>query len=456
MSVGTWAALLTGSSLALTMVVAVPAPTSSSSAPTRPSAASSAPVPQETWGPPHRFESNPVGQSLAVDGRGATTVVWGSQLAWPEPVKAARRTAGGRWREPITLGVGHSPVITADAAGNLLAAWCRDRPGRTTGVWAAWRPAGGRWTPPVGLSQDVAAPGYPDGEGLYGARNLDAALGPDGTAAVTWEWGGWERDVPFRVQAVVRPAGGTWGEVDSWAPAAGSGDARVAVAGDGAAWLAYEQSTASGPLRVHVRSRDAGGDWGRPKRVDAGSLGDLTVTDRGDVVVVVKDGGRVQAVVRSATARGWTAPVAATPPGLRVRIWSVGLDRSGAALVTYLQGRRRVEAVRRRADGRWSRPRTLASVRSRLSGVDSAVGERGGMYAAWDDSYGLWGRYRPAGGGWHPVTMAQADTGQVDVLEDVQMAVTPRGDVVLLWAQEARPLRARVLGAPGAGDAPSP
>ena len=60
-------------------------------------------------------------------------------------------------------------------------------------------------------------------------------------------------------------------------------------------------------------------------------------------------------------------------------------------------------------------------------------------------STGVWGAYRPSGGDWHPATAALPDTGGVDVLESTASQVAPNGDAVLLWDQEARALKVRVL-----------
>ena len=76
--------------------------------------------------------------------------------------------------------------------------------------------------------------------------------------------------------------------------------------------------------------------------------------------------------------------------------------------------------------------------------VFTAVDARGDMFAGWSDHYGIWSRYRPTGKGWRAETTAQRGGG-VEVLEGVRSQVLPGGDVVLLWAQEGKPLRARVL-----------
>lgn len=443
MSARSMALLVTASTMVVTAPLWVPASSTGAEA------GRAAVGAKDTWGLVHRFEQDPQGQSMVVDSRGVTTVVWGSQQRWPEPVKVAQRTAAGHWRAPVSLGTGYWPVVAADPAGNLVVAYCRDRKNLTTGVWAVRKRVGRPWTRPVHLSRDVAAPGYPDGGSVFGAWNLDVAARPGGAAIVTWTWGNWEREVPFRVQAAYRPSGGPWAPMDPLTPAvvrAGvqAGDAHVALAPDGTAWVAYRREPASGPTRILVRSHPVAGEWRPATRVGTGGVGDLKVTARGDVVVVFARGGRVRVTVRPAATAAWKTPVAVTPATVHVRTWSVAMNRAGAAVVAYL-ARHRVHVTRRTAGGTWTHPKILAEPGFGLSGVTSAVNARGDMFVGWDNSYGIWGRSRTAGEAWHAATTAQPDRGQADVLEDVQAKVAPRGNVVLLWAQEERALRARVL-----------
>jgi hypothetical protein len=401
----------------------------------------------DTWGPIHRFEPDPVGQSLVVGSRDVATVVWGSQKSWPEPVKAARRTAAGRWLGPVTLGVGYDPVVATDAAGNLTVAWCRDRKGFTTGVWAARKPVGRPWSRPVHLSQDKVAPAYPDGGSVYGATNLDVAMGHGGAALVTWEWGNWERGVPFRIQAAYRQAQGRWGRMQGLTPHGEATNAHVAFALNGTAWVAFDRNPAAGPDRVVVRSRSTAGTWSPPKRIGVGRLGDLGATRRGELLVVFVGGARIRAALGSVATGAWKAPIAVTPARTHVHVWSVAMNGSGAALVAYVPSHHRVDVVRRPVGGPWTKPARVAEPSVRLSAVFAAIGPLGDMFVGWHNDYGMWGSYRAAGRGWRPPTTAQRDHGQADVLEAVQPQIGHSGDVILLWAQEERPLRARVLNA---------
>lgn len=440
MSVRSCAVLVSASALVVTGQVLVSAPAAATAAPATSAAAG------DVWGPIHAFEQSPVGQSVAVDGHNVTTAVWGSQKGWPEPVKVARRTAAGRWSAPVRLGIGYDPVVGVDAAGNLTVAWSRDRQGFTTGVWASRKPVGQPWTRPVRLSADVAVAGYPDGETRYGATDLDVAVHPGGATLVTWQWGSAERHVPFRIQAAYRPVRGPWGPVHALTPAAGAHSPHAAFAPDGTGWVAWERTPASGPTAVKVRSRSTDGVWRPTVRIGSGALGDVAAGRHG-VTVVLGSRGRVRVADRPASTGVWSTPVPVTPAGVRVQQWSVSLNPAGAALVAYVVKHERVDVVRRTLAGHWTGAVTVASPSPtlRLMEVATAVNPRGDMFVGWDNSYGIWGRYRSAGGAWRATTTAQADVGQVDVLETVLTQMTPDGRVVLLWDQEARPLRARVL-----------
>ncbi|WP_395692405.1 hypothetical protein [Nocardioides sp.] len=439
MSVRSWALLLTALSLTMSTQAVQVARAGTAATPRVVSSAGAA-----TWGPVHRFERDPRGQSVTVGPHDVVTVAWGSQRGWPERVKVAQRTSDGRWRAPVTLGVGYAPVVASDAGGDLTVTWCRDRAGWTTGVWVARKPAGGPWTRPVHVSTDRAAPGYPDGASTYGATGLDIATSPSGATLVTWRSGSWDREVPFRVDVVYRTGSGAWGRVQTLTNGPGQAiDVHAVVARDGTASVAYTWAPTRGRERVVVRSRAASG-WRPAERVALGAVGAIGVRADGVLFVALLSRGRVLVAHRGA-AGTWAPPDAVTPPDLRVQDWAAAISARGAVLVTYLVRPDRVDAVRRAPGGRWSGPTTLVVPEHQPAGVVAGVDARGDLFAGWHDNYGIWGRYQAAGRGWQATTTVQADVGQVDVLEDLAVQVTPSGDVALLWEQEERPLRMRVL-----------
>ncbi|MBE7325732.1 hypothetical protein IEQ44_13850 [Nocardioides sp. Y6] len=395
------------------------------------------------WGPTHRFEQNTLGESFVQDGRGVTTVVWGSQAGWPKPVKAQQQTAQGRWRDPVELGEGHSPVVAADSAGNLVAAWIRDEQGRTASVWSARKPYGRAWSAPVRLSSDREVTGYPDGVSNYGAVDLQVAVRDGGAALVAWRWGSLEREVPFRVQAAFRPPRRAWQPARTLSR--GAQDVRQVRAdlGPAGVWVAWSQEQRRGPERVLVRDRRRGGTWSAATRVGTGDLGALALTAPGEVVVVFRQAGTVRSVVKP-RGRRWRTPVDVTAPGVRARGWSAAVNSRGQALVSYLVGPHTVEAVRRGPRGRWGMAESLGQTgERRIAETLAAINGAGAAVVGWHNYYGVWARHRAPRASWGPTTTPHRDRGQVDVLESVRLGISPGGRPGLLWAQEERPLRLR-------------
>ncbi len=393
----------------------------------------------ETWGPVKRFESNPWGASMVVDSRGVTTVVWASTKTWPHSIKVARRTAAGAWKDPVKVGRGNNPVVAADAKGTVTVAWERERNDLTTGVWAARKVAGKTWSAPVHLSADKAAPGYPDGGDVRGVSDLALVVHPKGATLVAWEW---TNKTPSKIQAVFRPVRGPWRTVVDLTGATNATNPVAAFGPTGRAWVAYSRAPAHGPTAVKVRDRLLNGTWTSPVRVGTGQLGGLGVDRYSEVTVAFRKAGAVRTALWSPVA-GWQAPTLATPAGASVQEWAFATNRRGAAVVEYTRPNGRVDAVRRTNQGDWIAPVTLAAPGGN-SLPTAAMNADGDLFAAWG-IYGLWAAYRPAGGDWHATMTVQPDTGGVDVLESTASQVAPDGDVALLWDQEARPLRVRVM-----------
>jgi hypothetical protein len=72
-----------------------------------------------------------------------------------------------------------------------------------------------------------------------------------------------------------------------------------------------------------------------------------------------------------------------------------------------------------------------------------ALNAAGDTFLGWG-GYALYGMYRPDGGAWSERFTVSPDAG-VEVLEEQVAGVAPGGDVVVLWKQEERPLKVRVM-----------
>jgi hypothetical protein len=148
--------------------------------------------PEEEGGNPH----------VAIDAKGDALVIWRGEDEGQDRVRAAYRSTGGSWSEPVDVSAEGERVESLRAAvdpdGNAIAAWSGSD-GEVGGwgiVHAAYRPAAGEWEEPVELSSE-GGNGFPS----------DLVFDTAGDAAVVWErWDG----VANTVQAAYKPAGEEW------------------------------------------------------------------------------------------------------------------------------------------------------------------------------------------------------------------------------------------------------
>jgi hypothetical protein len=103
----------------------------------------------------------------------------------------------------------------------------------------------------------------------------------------------------------------------------------------------------------------------------------------------------------------------------------------------------RIDVVERPSGGPWSARVRLSGPRVPSSEVVCALGPSGDAFVGWG-SYGLYGMYRPDGGAWSRRFTISPDAG-VEVLESADAAVGRNGDVAVVWDQEARPLKVRLM-----------
>lgn len=371
---------------------------------------------------------------VAIDRAGNATVVWRSRR-WPDgTIYAARRPAGGRWGRPVALGRGLEPRVAADRRGTVTVVWSRYRPGYTVGVMAARRPVGGPWGRAVPLSDDKRAH-YDladDGEGTFGAGSVGLAVSPGGAVAVTWQWGSYDRDRPYRVQAVYRPAGGRWGRTARLTPANWSSLVDSGIDADGNAVVTF---VTGDPNRVDTpvlsaRRRVIGRGWTSPVTLLRGGsdAGVLTVDPAGNTVVISSRAGRALAFRRPVNGT-WGPPQVISPAGVTVYPADAVVDDGGTVTATWVRGNYRIDAVRRPVHGRWGAPVQLA-VPSQYNRVGTmAVNGSGAIFVTWDHGEpGPRGAYRPAGGRW-------VNAFQVDVDDVPQTAMYPGGDALLVWGR---------------------
>jgi hypothetical protein len=399
------------------------------------------------WSPVTRLAPNPQGAALAVDGRGTVTAVWATS-SWPHRVVAARRAAGGTWGEPQTLGRGHSPVVAADARGRVTVAWLSQRSGYTDGVLAARRPVGGPWSDPVRLTRDRTVPGYPhDGESPYGAVDVDLAVNARGAAVAAWAWGSDDRDVPWRVQAAVRPVAGPWRAAQDVTPASGARFPQLGIAADRTATVLYGRQPFGHPQQLLARRWRVGSGWTRPTVVAAEGYAHTVAVDRaGNAVVAFSpDFSSVRAAYRPADGR-WRRPARVSPAGAQVDALALAMNISGRALLAMGRSNGRVDVVERTPRTSWTDPAMITARGEPVCEVLPSLNDAGDTFVGWG-CYALLGTYRPAGGSWSDQSTISPDSG-VEVLESASAVVAPDRDVTVLWDQEELPLKVRVLDVP--------
>lgn len=393
-----------------------------------------------TWGPVRVLAPNPWSASIAVDGRGTTTVAWTS-TGFPKQVVARQRFADGSWGTKAVLGDGLDPHVVADRRGVTTVVWTTQRDGFSDGVVAARRTARTEWSEPTALTRDVALPGYVPGDEVLGAADVDVAASRAGALVVAWTWS--REGAQTRVQSAYRPERGAWRRAVNVTPANGAADAVVGLAADGTATVVYGIQPFGEPQALVSRVRGTGGRWSSSKAVTAeGYSHDLAVAPDGRAVVVFSpDFSAVQAVTRPAGGT-WGQPRTLVKGG-ELNDADVTAGPTGGFVVGIARDEGRVDVVERAAKGGWSDAVRLADRGTVASYVVAAVNGAGDTFIGWG-SYGVYGRYRPDGGTWTRRLTAQRDSG-VDVLESQAAVVAPNGDVAVLWDQEAAPLRMRVL-----------
>jgi hypothetical protein len=298
-------------------------------------------------------------------------------------LSARARPPGGPWGPPQVLDADVQPSgvvdprVAGNAEGEALAVW----PSGGSLRAATFTPAGG-WSPAVTIAPDA-----PD-------RPVGVALGPDGTAAVSW----WRRDAAgIVVRAAVRSAAGAWGApatvsepldlddplvpYDPPSVSAGAGQALVV-------WITPRR-TFRGTVRA-ARLGPAGGvgSWRLSAGRGAGdAMGGLDAAGRATVVWSESAGNR--SVLRWASqvpGSRWSAPrtIGTTGASCSARLAPrLAVSPSGRAQAVWMEFARRGEvivAAERPPGGDFSRP--IAISRAGASVAALAVTD-GGAVAAW-------------------------------------------------------------------------
>jgi hypothetical protein len=357
------------------------------------------------------------------------------------------------WHRPISLsgvhGTANGQAIAMNPKGDAIAVWQYSRSravGAKATIQAATRPAGGTFSKPVSLS----APGKD-------AINPRPAIDPAGNAIVVWQRGHPIQHNDDRVQASVRPAGGTFSKpVTLSAPGKTSEDAEVAMDRDGNAIAVWErgdpyQEAYRKNAVVQAATLRAGGSFSAPVTLSSPARAEpepvLAMSPAGHAVVAWEQhtpaGWIIQAAVREPGGRF------STPADLSVRNHhsqypEVAIDRAGGATVVWERGtitspKHFIQAATRPAAGAFSKPVDLTEP----SGISSlprvAMDPAGDTIAVWarydpsDDSDDSWAQasVRPAGGDFSKPMTLSATAAHA---HQTTIAMNQSGDAVAVWA----------------------
>lgn len=396
-----------------------------------------------SWGQVVKLAPNPWGADLAVDGRGRVIAAW-STGSWPHTIWVSVRSAAGTWGTPTKLGLGGTPAIAADTRGDLAVVWRSERRGFTDGVRAVTRAWGGRWSPPVQLAPGRRAPGYVTGvDGYLGAAEIGVAMNAGGFTVATWAWGSDYLDKPYRIRAATRSRAGAWSDQQVITPANGANGPQAVVSPGPNAMIAFDLRT-GGATQTRVR-RLAHGSWTPSEpAVMAGGVG-AGVDRHGIVTLAYAASDDTMAVVTAPPDGPWSTPTAVATGAKPIESFTLDVNARGAAVVTVLRDNGAIAVVRRTADGTWLAPVTIAGPSTDAAFLVAGTNGVGDAFVGWGGD-AVHGKYRPAAGSWSDPMLISPRTG-AEVLEQLWAEVLPNGDVAVLWDQEERPLKVRVMDA---------
>jgi hypothetical protein len=247
-------------------------------------------------------------QALKMDAEGDALVLSLLDGSSEALVQSSYRRAGGEFAaaRPIAV-VGSTyatPALAMNAAGDALAVY----PATDGRLAASRRPAGGEFGPEETV---LAAP--KSSGALTSTRVADAALGGDGSAAVTWTTTFEDDDnnvYAVRTFVAVAPGGGSFGRPRRLTTPSRPGyDAQVAIDGGGDAVVAWGDPR----FAVHAIYRRAGGSFAAPLRLAGprlGGLPDVSIDDAGRATAAWEqnDGDRIKLATRSFGPDGAGAP----------------------------------------------------------------------------------------------------------------------------------------------------
>lgn len=318
--------------------------------------------------------------AIAFDAAGNALAAWGE---YPNHIRAAYRPAGGSFGDPRDIGtypmygqVG-GPFVGFDTAGNAQIGW-----GVSAGdVDVVTRSAAGVYAP----QQKIGGP-------LHASFDFDFAVAPTGAAAAVY--------LPQSgsgTKVVVRPAGGSFGAVETADPG-GFDTPRVALGTDGTVAVAWDDY-GSGPV---FDVKPPGQGWRSGFRPSNGTppthsaWPNLAVDSTGGVLGVWLDsnGDRISSIYRpaGATTEFGATDQLADEPGEAAGSYffrgpELGFDAADAATIVWKQyvssSEMRVWSALRPANGTFGTPVAVSPAGEQDDFARLSVAPDGTALAAW-------------------------------------------------------------------------
>ncbi|HWA52742.1 MAG TPA: PKD domain-containing protein [Solirubrobacterales bacterium] len=350
-------------------------------------------------------------------------------------------TAQAEWLPPVDISEESehtgAPHVVLDSEGNATAVWDRWN-GVDTVVESAYRPAGEGWEAPTDLSEPEL-----EGEVVPGAHDASApriAVDRNGNVTVIWErYAGVNQ---MLLQAVERPAGGSWtAPVDIAEFSQGvAPEPWIAVDWEGNATAVWKQGEV-----ITSSFHPFAGAWSEPIPLsEKESFTPQAAMDaRGDTTVVwMHDDGSHYVVESAYRPEGgeWEEPTLVSKPDEEGGNPHVALDAKGDSLVVWrgaVEGEESVRAAYRPQGEPWSPATSVSSPGEQVRALHDAVDPAGNAIVAWSGDMGKVGEYeiahaafKPVEGSWEaPVELSEgsANAAPSDVVFDTS------GNAALIW-----------------------
>ena len=418
-----------------------------------PAAASAAP----TWLSPDYLSAK--GQDaddarVAVSPTGGVIALWTTSDGTNERIQAAVRPQGGSFGSAFNLSAAgqdaSDPSVAFDAHGNAVAAWLRSD-GTNDRVQAAFRPAGGSFGPAVDLSgagQDADSP--------------RVAVSEQGDAMVVWErFDGANQ----RIQTAIRPAGGSFGgAVDLSEAGQDAHLPQLALDPAGDAVAVWKRSDGIHD-RIQATVRPAGGSFGLPasaqtlsRSTEDGDDPQVSVDAAGDAIVVWSgnDGtdNRIEEAMRPA---GGSFANGVEISGADGQEAQIAMDAAGHAMVVWLLNdgtNYRVQAATGQTGGSFAAPVFVSDAGEDADQPQVAMDPQGDAVAVWrrnDATFPIRAAIQAPGGGFGP---ARDLSGQGNDTNPAVVGMDTHGDAAVVWAEyDGTNYRARAAGLDAAGPA---